>query len=552
MSSNNVSKRRALGNGGYTALPDRTNTHDSNGQSYYESRGLYDMAMEELLDHCRSQTKILLDMENEIRLQRAEMDSMKGQMNLQTSEMASMRDEMHRLAKKCNTAEAAFQGIMNRVDSRLDMHEKRQKYHQIMIKNQKYEYKVAHPRLYGAEPDGFRDSTQHDRSLVRSVESFFEQVKRETCKMRHGEGTGNVSLMVNVPYRNIFISHWEEFADALEEHQFMLDCLEQDEERSPGLQLYDVDLSHPYLRQILSKALQKTHFKRFSLMNNNLGHGNIDFALDYVAGNKLLQSFKLARNTIDSVEDANWLCEIIKDHPSINQLSLVQCFGEDIPVQKDMLSSIIAAGRSKLQCLHYSCNSVQKDEMSYLSDILATDPILDTLILSNNGICDQDVFMIANALKSNTNLRTLILDNNHITAEGWSALRRAEFDCTSLNSAASSNHTCGINYGDVPHGQTYINNREFNTCAVRAKKIYAVLTTRNELNLNVCYFDKVPVTLLPAMLESTQKYSKYHLLGELVSPEKDKYAEPLSIVYEVLRGWDKAMSVYESLGSLKA
>jgi hypothetical protein len=56
---------------------------------------------------------------------------------------------------------------------------------------------------------------------------------------------------------------------------------------------------------------------------------------------------------------------------------------------------------------------------------------------------------------------------------------------------------------------------------------------------NVQHFDDIDVKLLPNMLENAQKYSK-----TVFQWGKDE--EALSIVYEVMRKWDKVFPVYKS------
>eukprot|EP01083_Nonionella_stella_P197816 726949_1 len=80
--------------------------------------------------------------------------------------------------------------------------------------------------------------------------------------------------------------------------------------------------------------------------------------------------------------------------------------------------------------------------------------------------------------------------------------------------------------------------------ATRAKKLYSILSTRNKTNSNVQYFDKLPIELLPDMLESIKKYSGYHF-GEKTPMRDQNDVKPISIVYEILRKWDEALSAFE-------
>ena len=62
------------------------------------------------------------------------------------------------------------------------------------------------------------------------------------------------------------------------------------------------------------------------------------------------------------------------------------------------------------------------------------------------------------------------------------------------------------------------------------------------------HLDEVPVEFLPDMLGSIQACSEYHD-GDHASPQSDHDVRALPVVYEVMRRCDKALSLYESIGS---
>ena len=150
-------------------------------------------------------------------------------------------------------------------------------------------------------------------------------------------------------------------------------------------------------------------------------------------------------------------------------------------------------------------------------------------------------------------MRYLNLDisgNRNITASGWDELCKAEFDSTSLNSAADSNHTCSIygksKFNSPQYYEAFEYDVAFEPKAVRQKKIYSVLSSRHRECSNVQHLDHVPLEFLPDMLSSIQQYSDYHVGDK--APRKDMMdVTALSLIYEILRRWDKAISVYESL-----
>ena len=131
------------------------------------------------------------------------------------------------------------------------------------------------------------------------------------------------------------------------------------------------------------------------------------------------------------------------------------------------------------------------------------------------------------------------------------ALRKVEFDDTSLNSASDSNHTCRMIYPSHLLEWT----REVKNCYphidamyVRQKKIYSILSSRNRNCSNVDHFEDLPVELLPDMLVSIQKYADYHV-PDHTPHQADNDVTPVSIVFEILQRWDKSLAVFEALSA---
>ena len=264
--------------------------------------------------------------------------------------------------------------------------------------------------------------------------------------------------------------------------------------------------------------------------------------------NPILEKFQMESNPIDHEDDIDQLCEIIKVHPAINTIQLDDCFDEEIDGHK-ILCSIMTAGANKLKSIDLSRNGIAARGSTFIADFLATNPLLEELALQNNDLNDEDAISIARALKHNTNLRLLDVRGNDITDAGWDTLRTGEFDSMSLNSAADSNHTCYISPVSKFNGNTDIGKLTlYEPKQVRQKKVYRIISSRNRKCSNVKHFDGVPVELLPEILTSIQQYSEYHL-GDNAPPKCDESADSLSVVYEIMRWWDKSVSVYESLGS---
>ena len=147
--------------------------------------------------------------------------------------------------------------------------------------------------------------------------------------MRHGKCDGRVEIDGrHVAYDAAFLPHWRAFADALEQYKYALRAMPEDNET--GFQLHGgVHLPSSVL-DLLSNALESTHFKILLMQRNNFGRGGITFALDYMQNNPQLEKFSLYSNPINHEDDINQLCDIIKVHPAIKEIVLEECCGEGI------------------------------------------------------------------------------------------------------------------------------------------------------------------------------------------------------------------------------
>ena len=216
----------------------------------------------------------------------------------------------------------------------------------------------------------------------------------------------------------------------------------------------------------------------------------------------------------------------------------------------------------KLLSLSLTHNCIRTGGDTLIADFIRNNSTLIKIKLINNHLDDNDAMMIASALEHNTKLQYIEIRNNNLTNAGWKTLQKAVYDCSSLNSAADSNHTCSI---DFPSDCDYDNVREINglECSgvypppydpwyIRQKKIYSILSSRNRNGTNVDHFDEdMPVELLPRMLHSIHNYASYHVPSKYhdVPPRDSQDVKPISLIYEILQRWDKALAVFEALSS---
>jgi len=252
---------------------------------------------------------------------------------------------------------------------------------------------------------------------------------------------------------------------------------------------------------------------------------------DIINSNKHLRKLTIVNNRIQLGNIIN-ICAAVR-RGSIVELDLRNCFENGL--DDEMMTCLLTnGGLAKLQRLSLASNRITSTEIALLANFLATNPPLQKLDLDDNFLADNDAEALANALQSNTTLRKLSLSSNSIGDAGTEALRLVLHDDSSLNSIADSNHSCSVVFY-----QFYCWNVNETCRENRARKIYKLLSERNKSTpmSNVQYFDEVDVKLLPDMLEAVQSLS---VLGGAAPGG----VAALSIVYEVMRKWDKVFPLY--------
>ena len=509
--------------------------------------------MNEMMEHTRLQTQNMTNMMHMMKCMQGEITSLRnkndGMEKLMQKTLTKCDNLENMLLERFDSMDDNQNIISDDMNSRFDDVDKKQKYHEVLLRNQQWKYSAPRP------PQEYWNTIDDDEA--DSVEQFLSQIKQRTEQMRYGTGDGVVIIRVNHPYtyNEAFLPHWKEFANALEQYQYHLKCLPKDSETK--LYLHDMELPNEVL-ELLSKALESTYFNRLVLENNVFGQCGIDFALKYLKSNCILKKFFVYDNPFENMKDIKQLCQTVEEHPSIETLAFCGCCSEGVDGY-EVLKMVMNAGKYKLKVIDLSNNNISTGGDTFVSEFLSSNHMLATLCLRYNQFDDNDAVMMANALNYNTHLRTLDLrGNSKMKRAGWEALRKAEFDGTSLNSAADSNHTCCIGY---PSGDSEIRgldttemngnlafDQTFNERSARQKKVYSVLSSRNRNCSNVGHFDDIPVELLPDMLSTIQQYSEYHSENSEMSQDTND-VNPLSLVFEVCRYWDKSIAVYELLSS---
>eukprot|EP00985_Skeletonema_marinoi_P011498 scaffold5475_cov98-Skeletonema_marinoi.AAC.3 len=506
---------------------------------------------------------------NTSQLDRMEQIMMRMEEKLATvsSTVDSLESRCEQLEKKCSSLENKFESTslstkehMNRLETKVDtVHVKLDRslnfheYNERIVKNQSWEYSAADDTTDELIDSGYtEDEANHVVYTAREVRKMTKQMRRglfpEGSNQFDSEAEG---ISMEMPDDDPIFSeaaneellpHWMEFAAALKQFTPAMTLLPDTCESY--FAFYYVQLNHEAML-LIKEALIGKAFQQLSFMSNNTGEGDpagmtSDAIIDVVESNKHLRKLDIVGNRISN-QHIEKLCYAVYNHPLV-ELDLSKCFEPGIGDK--MLTALLTSGVLMLEKLEMSSNNITSAVSTLLADFLATNPRLKELNLVDNRLNDSDAALIGNALRSNTTLRHLHLDADDITNVGEESLRLVLYDESSLNSAADSNHICileAIDYNNS-HPQGQIN---------RGWKLYSLLSIRNQLMSNVKHFGDIDVKILPNMLEAMQRYhnavSVYNANAH--SFRRNFEVEPVSIVYETLRKWDKVMQLCKSLGA---
>jgi len=440
------------------------------------------------------------------------------------------------LEQKCisleNRLDTKVDSVHEKVDKSLQFHE----YNEMLIKNQKWEYSAAVSTEDELIDNGYTDDeADHLAGDVQDLQSM-------TIKMRRGEfsderTSGNekgvlVGMYDYAPQdrdavNNILLPHWNEFAAALQQFTPAINMLPDDCESV--FMFGNVQLNHDAMLLIKEALIGKPfQYLSFTDSDNNqdavpIGM-SVDAILDIVESNKHLRKLDIERNRIGR-EHIERLCSAVRTHALV-ELNLSHSFEPGIG--DEMMTALLSIDGLKLEKLDMAGNNITSGVSTLLTDFLATNPRLKELHLEHNRMNDSDASLIANALRTNTTLRIVFLYGNGLTDVGVESLRLALCDESSLNLVADSNHRCCFRW--LTGLALRCNNLSEDMGKNRGKKIYRLLSSRNQTMSNVQHFGDIDVKLLPNMLEAVQKYS---------NDGGNDCVKPSSIVYEIMRFWDQ-------------
>jgi len=509
------------------------------------------------------------------------MEKMMMRMEEKLATVSSLESQCEQLERKCSSLENLLESkfdtlsfdldqkcdsLVKRLEAKVDSARaqetekalKRHEYNEMLIKNQRWEYSVPVLSMNELIYNGYTEDEAEAEHLAVGARGM----KIATTKMRRGDvdcdpivNEKGIKLAMNLngehpifnyAVNNELLPHWREFAAALEQFTPAINLLPDNCVsffRLDGVQL------NPDAILLIKEALIGKPFQRLCFINNDDGNNaedlarggmSVDAILDIVESNKRLRKLDIQKNRI-GIEDIERLCSTVRNYALV-ELDLYESFEPGVGDQ--MLATLLTGCDLKLERLDMFRNNITSAVSTILSDFLASNPTLKELSFTHNNLDDSDAESIANALRTNSTLRYINLDGNvNMNYDGAAAkaFRLVLCNDSSLNAAADSNHMCFCVYcNDINHHKQWQINR--------ASKVYRLLSSRNITLSNVKNFGDIDVKILPNMLEAVEKYhNAVREYNENAHP-RISCVEPLSIVYEIMRKWDKAFPLYKSLG----
>ncbi|KAL7457963.1 hypothetical protein ACHAWC_009974 [Mediolabrus comicus] len=555
MSDNSPTMKKRKANDGRATVPGNSSSHSGGGGGEITSRlGRDDQTTPTASTTCGSSENLTQKMDA--------MMQMMSRMEEKLTAVSSLESRCERLEAKCSVLERMLEmktnSIKEHVDSKFD---KQNKYNKMLVRNQGWKYSTpVHSAEYW-ETNGF------DSDVAEYLSESSEELKQFSEKMRRGEfpsdcyddrkGINLVWIGEPILDNNASVKmrlHWKEFAYALTQFTPAFGVLPDNCETYFTLENIQLD---QFIPGLLKDALMHKPFQKLSFVNrgdvDDDERMSADAIMDIMNSNKHLRKLRIGNNRIE-LSHMEKICSAVR-YGSIVELHLYNCF--DNGLGDAMVTSLLSTGSlAKLERLCFTTNGITSSSITTLANFLATNPPLQMLGLVDNMLDDDDIGTLASALRTNTSLRSLDLSSNTIGDAGEEGLLLVVHDDSSLNSLADSNHSCCVvlsqfavwNVCQMKGSDGYWHEApaSFN----RARKIYRLLSQRNESmsTPNVHHFDDIDVNLLPSILEAVQRYA---VAIDPFDRHRPGYCrvEPLSIVYEVMRKWDKVFPLYTDRGN---
>ena len=157
----------------------------------------------------------------------------------------------------------------------------------------------------------------------------------------------------------------------------------------------------------------------------------------FLKTNTSLKCIGIGRDKIDDMSVATSFSDAIKNHPTLESISL-----EKLEMNKNILGKVLE-GCCRLTEVRFGRDAfLSEGTITILADFIRCNHPIEGMTFAQCKITDSDALVLASALNPNTTLRQLDLKQNDITEEGEKTLLNALYDPTSMDSIIQSNHTC--------------------------------------------------------------------------------------------------------------
>ena len=560
--SNPVKKRK--GNNGQATAMNVTHHYDSFWSSlfgYFTGRSVdfsseyhsNDQFMQQTLSHMQNMNQMMTRMEEKL------------------DNLSNVESRCEMLEAKCSSLETKLESTsqlmkdhIERLESKVESGnikaQKNHEYSQMLLRNQRWEYS-AQVRTY----EYWMIGEQYDPEKAEYLEEISNQLKEKSIEMRRGNipsimscgGVEKKGILLypiashdGVIYTGHIKQHWREFTAALKQFTPVINMLP--DEHPSFFKIVNVALDRDTML-MLKKALIDAPFQSLyfdytlDVEDTVYGGMSIDAIIEIVENNNHLHYLDLTNYDTFSEQHVDRFCNAVKNNRSLVELDLYSCVGNS-NVGNAIMTSLLTNCGLKLEKLWMASCWLTSDVSALLADFISRNRKLKELDISGNPLNEVDAVLIVNALRRNTTLRRLyIYDSGAITNSSVEAFRSVLYDDSSLNAVSDSNHSCELGLDDdYPW--------DLNTSAVtkenRGRKIYTLLSCRHRdvATSNVQHFGDIDVKLLPDILEAVLRYSKH--TNEDINNEDGDDSETkvgsTSIVYEIMRKWEKAFNLYES------
>lgn len=302
---------------------------------------------------------------------KAMMDGMCSRMEMMSDQMEVMENQHQTEMERMKREHSKLRSDLSSVERRCRFLETKcgslERSAVILMRNQYEYFEYPAPEIVKLQ----LRVNGYDEDRADQLVSMAYDLKSTTCQIRRGESWKELSLGVengSVAHDELLRRHWREFADAVQIYNGFDGIFST-------LSIRNVELPH-YVLKWLALAMEGKDIGQLVLENVADGINGLLFAASMVKNNPSLKYLDWKSNNIgNNVVGVDLLLSHIADHPSIECLSLDNCF-HGTAHGYGVLRSLLAKAGSSLVRIDFNSNSVQTRGATHLANFIATNPPL--------------------------------------------------------------------------------------------------------------------------------------------------------------------------------